>query len=63
MTSHDNTRSILFLLVCTTGENNCHDFANCVWLGTTFECRCNTGFQGNGRNPNGCTGMYFSASK
>ena len=33
---------------CALNTDDCHQFANCTNTIGSFECRCNTGFEGNG---------------
>ena len=38
---------------CTNGEDDCHDNATCTNIPGRYECKCNSGFKGNGTD---CTG-------
>ena len=40
---------------CTEDTNSCDSNASCINTIGSYNCTCNFGFQGDGRN---CTGMY-----
>ena len=42
---------------CATWIDDCHDYATCNNTMGNFECTCDEGFNGDGKN---CTGEYES---
>ena len=42
---------------CATWIDDCHDYATCNNTMGSFECTCDEGFNGDGKN---CTGEYES---
>ena len=48
---------ILYLDIdeCAKGSHSCHRHAKCVNSDGSFDCKCNDGWKGNGRNCKGCT--------
>ena len=42
---------------CELGGDDCHMYATCTDTFGSFECTCNSGFEGDGIN---CTSMYMS---
>ena len=43
---------------CETGDNDCHDNANCTNRKEGYNCTCNDGYDGDGFN--NCTGMCIT---